>query len=164
MSKEASRPVLIIKRPKPDTITQPETPQYDSQAYQEPHATQSPPQPPSGGASLILQCFRKHWPVLFPEGPLVPLQIGILEDITLHLQRAGEPFDKKQISKALATHCHRLAYLKALTKAPCRIGLNGEQTAISDHDRARAQERLIALKAHINAKEKNGKGCGTPET
>lgn len=143
MSDITGRPVLSINKNKAQ-ITQP----ADNPS--------SPPQPQSGerkqprkranAPSPLLLCLRKHWPALFPDGQAVPLQIGILEKITEHLLQAGEPFDKKQIARALAIHCRRVSYLKALTRAPYRLGPHGEQTPISDEDRARAMTKLNAIR------------------
>ncbi len=134
-----ARPVLSLNKNKPQ-ITQPAD--HPSSQPQPQTGERKQPRKRANAPSPLLLCLRKHWPALFPDGQAVPLQIGILEEITEHLLQAGEPFDKKQIARALAIHCRRVSYLKALTKAPYRLGPHGEQTPISDEDRARAMTKL----------------------
>ncbi len=134
-----ARPVLSLNKNKPQ-ITQPAD--HPSSPPQPQTGERKQPRKRANAPSPLLLCLRKHWPALFPDGQAVPLQIGILEEITEHLLQAGEPFDKKQIARALAIHCRRVSYLKALTKAPYRLGPHGEQTPISDEDRARAMTKL----------------------
>jgi sRNA-binding protein len=138
-----ARPVLSISKAK-TRITQPA---HHPSAEPPPQTGErKQPKKKANASSPLLQCLRKHWPALFPEGQPIPLQIGILEDITEHLQQAGEPFAQKQIARALAIHCRRISYLKALTRTPYRLGPHGEQTPISDEDRARAMAKLNALR------------------
>lgn len=138
-----ARPVLSLNKNKPQ-ITQPAD--HPSSPPQPQTGERKQPRKRANAPSPMLLCLRKHWPALFPDGQAVPLQIGLLEEITEHLLQAGEPFDKKQIARALAIHCRRVSYLKALTKAPYRLGPHGEQTPISDEDRARAMAKLNALR------------------
>lgn len=139
MSDITARPVLSLNKNKPQ-IAQPAA--HPSAPPQPQTGERKQPRKKANAPSPLLQCLRKHWPALFPEGQAIPLQIGILEEITEHLLQAGEPFDKKQIARALAIHCRRISYLKALTRAPYRLGPHGEQTPISDEDRARAITKL----------------------
>lgn len=141
MSDITARPVLSLNKIKPQSTQPADHPSPPPQTGE-----RKQPKKKANAPSPMLLCLRKHWPALFPDGQAIPLQIGILEEITEHLQQAGEPFDQKQIARALASHCRRISYLKALTRAPYRLGPHGEQTPISDEDRARAMAKLNALR------------------
>lgn len=142
MNDTKPRPVLSIKKTPPVTASEPTqnltTPQAKTASTQKPQ--KQPHQPKE--RSPVFKCLQAHWPNLFSIKHPVPLKIGILTPIIEHLKQAGEPFTATQIGRAIGEHCRSFEYLKALTNAPHRVGIDGGLSPISEQDRASAMKWL----------------------
>lgn len=132
------RAVLILKKtpPLPEITLVPPAPQPST-------AT-----PKKRKMPAAFPCLQTHWPELFNLKHPTPLKIGILAPVIASLKQQGEPYSDTQIGKAIGWYCRRFEYLKALTKAPHRIGIDGNTFPISDLDRQNAMKQIKArLKA-----------------
>lgn len=90
--------------------------------------------------------LQKHWPTLFNRKHPTPLKIGITAAIVDHFIQAEEPYSTQQIENAIKWFCNRNLYLKALSNAPHRVGLQGELSPISEQD---SKGALSKFKARI---------------
>ena len=89
-------------------------------------------------------CLQTHWPELFNLKHPTPLKIGILVPVIASLKQEDEPYTDTQIGKAIGWYCRRFEYLKALTNAPHRMGIDGNTFPISDQDRQNAMKQIKA--------------------
>lgn len=113
--------------------------------------TQAPPTPQQSTATpkkrkipAAFPCLQTHWPELFNLKHPTPLKIGILVPIIASLKQEDEPYTDTQIGKAIGWYCRRFEYLKALTNAPHRVGIDGNTFPISDQDRQNAMKQIKA--------------------
>jgi ProP effector len=101
--------------------------------------------------------LRARFPAAFPENPraLRPLKIGIRDDL---LTALGGEADERILHRLLDQHTRRIAYLRALTRAPHRIDLKGQPVQpVDEHSRTLAAQKLEAIEVRRLARE-------TPQT
>ena len=123
--------------------------------------TQEPPTPQQSTATskkrkipAAFPCLQTHWPELFNLKHPTPLKIGILAPVIASLKQQDEPYTDTQIGKAIGWYCRRFEYLKALTNAPHRVGIDGNTFPISDQDRQNAMKQIKA-----KARLKEARAC-----
>lgn len=96
------------------------------------------------------------FPKAFPrrgQRRVMPLKIGVADDLQVALAEAGHEVSKKAISRLLTYWCSRNFYLKAFRHNNMRIDLAGEPAGeITDKQRLIAKENLSRRASRREAK------------